>query len=76
MNHVVANNTNTAPALFLRQARKSPLAFALVTTWMYANTKSGMADRVTGEARRITGREPVTMRQYIEAYRASWGKGS
>lgn len=62
-------------AFFLRQAQKSPLMYALVVTWLYGNTRDGMADRVTGEVRRITGREPIHMRQYIEDYRECWEKG-
>lgn len=64
----------SALAFFLRQVRKTPFMFALVTTWLYTNTKTGMADRVTGEVRRLTGCEPRTLRQYIEDYRDSWSK--
>jgi uncharacterized protein YbjT (DUF2867 family) len=64
----------SAPAFFFRQMRKFPLMFALVTTWLYANTKSGMADQVTGEVKRITGREPIHLRQYIQDYRRYWLK--
>jgi len=62
----------SALAFFLRQARQSPLMFALVTTWLYANTRGGMAAQVTGEVRRILGRDPIRMEQYIRDYRASW----
>jgi uncharacterized protein YbjT (DUF2867 family) len=65
-----------APAFFLRQLRKSPLMFALVTTWLYANTKGGMAERVTSEVKRLTGREPIQMRAYIRDYRESWLKAA
>ncbi|MEN4013476.1 MAG: SDR family oxidoreductase [Chloroflexota bacterium] len=64
----------SALAFFLRQVRKSPLMFALVTTWLYSNTKSGMADLVTAEVQRITGREPIHLRQYIQDYRECWAK--
>lgn len=58
---------------FLRQVQQgASLPFALVTTWLYANTRGGMADRVTSEVQRITGRAPICMRQYIEDYRANW----
>jgi uncharacterized protein YbjT (DUF2867 family) len=62
----------SSAAFLLRQARKYPLMFALVTTWLYSNTRGGMADVVTGEVRRITGREPIRMRQYIQDYQQSW----
>jgi uncharacterized protein YbjT (DUF2867 family) len=61
-------------AFFLRQVRQQPLAFALVTTWLYANTRSGMADQVTGEVQRLLNRRPFSMRQYITDYCASWQK--
>jgi uncharacterized protein YbjT (DUF2867 family) len=64
----------TGLAFFLRQIRKSPLMFALVTTWLYSNTKSGMADQVTGEVQRLTGREPICLKQYIQDYQESWAK--
>jgi uncharacterized protein YbjT (DUF2867 family) len=61
-----------APAFFFRQLRAHSLPFAMVTTWLYANTRAGMADRVTGEVERLLGRPPISMRQYIEDYRANW----
>ncbi|MFM8322553.1 MAG: SDR family oxidoreductase [Chloroflexota bacterium] len=64
------------PAFFVRQWRKAPLMYALVTTWLYSNTRSGMAARVTGEVQRITGRAPITMRQYVQDYRQYWEKPS
>lgn len=57
----------------IRQLRgKSGLMFALVTTWLYTNTRHGMAHVVTGEVERLLGRKPILMRRYIEDYRASW----
>ena len=64
----------SALAFLLRQIRKSPLMFALVTTWLYSNTRNGMADRVTGEVKRITGKNPLPLRQYIQDYRECWVK--
>jgi uncharacterized protein YbjT (DUF2867 family) len=63
------------PALgyVLRQlgARKS-LGYALITAWLYGNTRKGMADVVTGEVRRLLGRKPISLRQYIQDYRENW----
>lgn len=65
----------SAAAFFIRQLQnKSKLMFALVTTWLYTNTKSGMADVVTGEVERLTGCKPILMRQYIQDYKTSWDK--
>ena len=58
---------------FLRQLQQGArLPFALVTTWLYAKTRSGMADLVTGEVERLTRHTPIRMQQYIEDYRANW----
>jgi hypothetical protein len=34
-----------------------------------------MADTVTGEVKRLLGREPIKLKQYIEDYKLSWKKG-
>jgi uncharacterized protein YbjT (DUF2867 family) len=63
------------PALgyVLRQLRAGkPLGYALITAWLYANTRKGMADVVTGDVRRLLGRKPISLRQYIQDYRESW----
>jgi uncharacterized protein YbjT (DUF2867 family) len=59
-------------AYFFRQLGKSPLMFAVVTTWLYSNTRHGMADRVTGEVKRLLGRDPIAIRKYIEDYQDYW----
>lgn len=58
---------------FARQLRQraNPM-FALVTTWLYANTRRGMADTVTGEVERLLGRRPIPLRQYVEDYQDYW----
>jgi uncharacterized protein YbjT (DUF2867 family) len=63
----------TALGYFLRQLKiGKALPYALVTTWLYSNTRSGMAEQVTGEVRRLLGRDPISMRQYIHDYRQTW----
>ncbi len=66
----------SALSFFFRQLRgsKSAIIFAFITTWLYTNTKNGMADRITGTVEQILGRKPILMRQYIHDYRASWEK--
>jgi hypothetical protein len=60
---------------FFRQLqKKTKLMFALVTTWLYSNTRKGMADTVTGEVERLLKRKPIQMRQYIGDYKTSWIK--
>ena len=63
----------SAPAFFFRQLQnKSPLVYALVTTWLYSNTRRGMADRITGEVERLLGRKPITLKQYLQDYHEAW----
>ena len=63
----------TASGFFACQLQnKAFLMYALVTTWLYLNTRRGMAKRIIGEVERLLGRKPILMRQYIEDYRESW----
>ncbi len=59
---------------FRRQQKNNKLMFALVTTWLYGNTRKGMAETVTGEVKRLLGREPIKMLQYIQDYKDYWNK--
>ena len=66
----------SALSYFSRQmSQKSVLMYALVTTWLYNNTRGGMAAVVTGEVERLLGRQPISVRQYIQDYKASWMRG-
>jgi uncharacterized protein YbjT (DUF2867 family) len=65
----------TSLSFFMRQLRRGgALPYALVTTWLYTNTRNGMADVVTGEVERLLGREPITMRQFINDFQTTWRK--
>jgi len=69
---ITYKNPSTA-AYFIRQLQqKASVPYALVTAWLYTNTRNGMADRVTNEVQQVLGRLPITMSQYIEDYRMSW----
>lgn len=50
----------------------TPFMFALVMTGLYLSTRNGMAETVTAEVERITGRTPISFRQYASDYRSSW----
>ena len=65
---------NPSPLRFLlaHLRRGTPLMFALVMTGLYLSTRSGMAEPVTGEVERITGRKPRTLRDYARDYAANW----
>jgi uncharacterized protein YbjT (DUF2867 family) len=65
---------NPGPLRFLlRTVREgTPLPFALVMTGLYTATRMGQADIVTGEVERLTGRPPISFRQYAEETRSAW----
>jgi len=65
---------NPDPVAFLAThvRRGTPLMFALVMTGLYLSTRNGMAERVTGEVERLTGRKPITFAQYVRDYQAAW----
>ncbi len=52
--------------------QKTPIMLAVIQTWLYGNTRKGMADQVTGEVERILQRRPIRLRQYIEDYQENW----
>ena len=52
-----------------------PTGYALIMTWLYTQTRKGMSAQVTGETARLLGRPPVTLRQYVQDYRALWSDG-
>lgn len=68
--------TNPSPFVFFlhRLQQGTKLIFAVIQTWLYNNTRKGMADTVTNEVKRLLGRDPITLKQYIEDYRTNWIK--
>jgi uncharacterized protein YbjT (DUF2867 family) len=46
--------------------------FAVVMAALYTSTRFGMADVVNNEFKRLTGREPISLKQYIEDYQEAW----
>jgi uncharacterized protein YbjT (DUF2867 family) len=54
------------------QRREVPPMMAVVMTGLYYSTRRGMAERVTDEVARITGKPPILFEQYAQDYRAAW----
>lgn len=54
------------------RARRLPWSFILVMTGIYTTARLGLAATVTPDTARLLGRPPITMRQYITDYQASW----
>lgn len=65
---------NPNPLYFLSETvrRGTPFSFAVVMTGLYLSTRFGMAERITDEVERLTGRKPITFRQYVQHYRTMW----
>jgi uncharacterized protein YbjT (DUF2867 family) len=65
-------NPNTIHFLIETVRRGIRLPFALVMTMLYTSTRSGMANVITHELENLTGRKPISFRQYVMDYRDSW----
>lgn len=65
---------NPNPLYFLLETmrRGTPFKFALVMTGLYTSTRFGMAEPITNEVERLTGRKPISFQQYVMDYKASW----
>jgi uncharacterized protein YbjT (DUF2867 family) len=65
---------NPNPLYFLIETvrRGTPFAFALVIMGLYTSTRFGMAEPVTSEVKRLTGRQPILFKQFVKDYRDAW----
>ena len=65
---------NPNPLHFFIEAthRGRPFAQALIMLLLYTATRFGMAEAVTHEVERLTGRKPISFRQYVQDYREMW----
>lgn len=62
-------------ALHMRR-RGFPWPFIGVMVGIYGVARLGLAGRVTGEVRRLLGREPIPLRQFVHDYRHTWTGGT
>ena len=65
---------NPTPWRFWRRMRKRgvPAPFVGVMIGLYTVCRFGLASHVSPETARLLGREPISLRQYVEDYRESW----
>ena len=65
---------NPNPVYFLIETirRGTPFMFALVMMGLYTSTRFGMAEPITNEVEKLTGKEPITFRKYANDYKESW----
>ena len=67
--------TNPSIWRFFRQMRAKGIAasFVLVMIGIYTTARIGWAGGITPDTERLLGRTPITMRQFVQDYRACWG---
>lgn len=65
---------NPNPLRFLVQTLRqgTPPMFAMVMLGLYTSTRFGMAAPISNDLQRLTGHKPITFRQYVQDYQASW----
>lgn len=65
---------NPNPLYFFLETmrRGTPFMFALVMTGLYTSTRFGMAEPITDAVEKLTGRKPITFREYANDYKESW----
>ena len=69
---ITYRNPSAAQFLWRQIWAGTTVPFALIMTWLYWSTRNGMAAQVTGEVQRLLGREPISLRRYVEDYREAW----
>ncbi len=69
---IIYRNPNPLHFLIETIRRGTPFMFALVMLGLYTSTRFGMAEPITNEVERLTGRKPISFRQYVLDYRNSW----
>lgn len=69
---ITYRNPSLARFLFAKLRGGTPLGFALVMSGIYTTARLGLAGRVTDETEKILGRPPISLRRFIEDYRAAW----
>jgi len=65
---------NPNPFYFLIEIvrRGTPFVFALVMMGLYISTRFGMAEPITFDVKRLTGRDPVSFKQYVQDHQTIW----
>jgi uncharacterized protein YbjT (DUF2867 family) len=69
---ITYRNPNPLYFLFETVRRGIPFQYAFVMTGLYLSTRFGMAEPITNDVERLTGRKPIPFRQYVQDYREAW----
>jgi uncharacterized protein YbjT (DUF2867 family) len=63
----------SASRFFVETIRRgAAISYALVVMGLYTSTRYGMAEKVTDSVERITGRTPISFKQFAEEYKDTW----
>jgi uncharacterized protein YbjT (DUF2867 family) len=63
----------SAVKFFMETLRRgASLSYAFVVMGLYTSTRYGMAESVTNSVERLTGKRPISFRQFTEDYREMW----
>ncbi len=65
---------NPNPVYFLIETmqRGTPFMFALVMMGLYTSTRFGMAEPITNEVEKLTGRKPISFKEFANDYKENW----
>jgi uncharacterized protein YbjT (DUF2867 family) len=65
---------NPNPIYFLIETmrRGTPFMFAIVMTGLYTSTRFGMAEPITDEVKKLTGRKPISFKEFASDYKENW----
>jgi len=69
---IMYRNPNPVSFLIETLRRNTRISYALVVTGLYLSTRFGIAKAVTDEVERLTGRKPISFKQYTEDYKEAW----
>jgi uncharacterized protein YbjT (DUF2867 family) len=69
---IMYRNPNPFSFLVETVRRGIPFRYAVVMLGLYTSTRFGMAKRITNEVERLTGKKPITFRQYVQDYKGAW----
>lgn len=61
--------------IYIQHRLGVPLPFILVMVGLYTATRFGSGERVTPDVKRVLGRPPISIRQYVEDYAEAWQPG-
>jgi uncharacterized protein YbjT (DUF2867 family) len=65
-------NPNPVYFLIKTMQRGTPFMFALVMMGLYTSTRFGMAEPITTEVEKLTGRKPISFQEFANDYKENW----